>query len=146
MLPIRGKRQRTCIVPSCRQIQKVLLFAEAFRGLRVIAKAQELIRVSDVNVVLVEGNAKWPLDFVRTRVGQKNVPIRRYRKPPRPLEVLRKKIHAKALRHRRKESGGRLHPFWPVTGGFGGKGRWQFRLLPVSHLPRQYGCDPKSDG
>src|SRR5882762_9774154 len=112
MLAVCGKRQGSRIVSSRWQIQKVLLFAEALRSFRVIAKAQQLIHVPDVNVVLVEGNAKWPIHF-----GQEDVPVRRYSKPPRPFEVLRKNIDAKALRHGRKESGGWLHPFWPVAGG-----------------------------
>src|SRR4029077_4662228 len=126
------------------------------------------IHVPDVNVVLVEGNAKWPFhsdhenfallrstgmlriaqhdNIASSGVGQENVSIRRYSKPPRPLEVLRKEIHAKALRHRGKKPRGGFLPVRPVPSGFRGIGWGTPRFLPVGHLPLQYGWNPKSDG
>ena len=115
----------------------MFLFAEALRGFRIVAKACQLVGVPDVNVVLAEGDAKRPLhpvgeDFALLRpagilriaqyddcagsgVGQKNISVWRHREPSRLLEVLRKDIHAKALRHRGKKPRGRLFPAGSVA-------------------------------
>ena len=46
------------------KIEDVLGFAQPLRTFGIVAKAQDLICVRDVNVVIVKGNSEWQIQVV----------------------------------------------------------------------------------
>src|SRR6516225_2124185 len=109
-----------------RKVKDVLGFALAFRGLLVVTEAHDCPGVGDIDVVVMKGDAEWPLqagcknvallrgatmlwvaqhqDFICTRFGNKNVAVRRGSQKTRVFELLGKDADVKAVGNRRQKT------------------------------------------
>src|SRR5467141_3703865 len=145
-------------MPARRQVQKVLLFAEALRRFGIVTKANDFVHISHVNIVFAESDSErpphaahknFPLlrpagmlrvahhdNFSRSGIRKKNISIRRHREQARPFETCREYVHAKPRRHRRQKAGGRFCAARSIARGIGRERRRQLWLLAVRDLRR----------
>src|SRR5712692_6513672 len=76
-------------------------------------------------------------NFACSRIGQKDIAVRRHRQPAWDPEIRREDIHAKSFRYCGQKSRGWLLALRSITRRLGFKRRGQFRLLSVGYLRRQ---------
>ena len=109
-----------------RYIQKFFFFPNPLRGFRVVLVPHNLVRVPDVNIVVMKGDAKRipqtirkrfpllraprvfriPQNLNAPRSGFRNeqISVWRYRQQSRRLEILRVYIDVEPIGYRRQES------------------------------------------
>src|SRR5260370_37984245 len=61
MLPIRGESQGSRVMPARGKIQQMLFLTEPLRCFGIVMKADYLVHVSDIHVVLSKRYAERPL-------------------------------------------------------------------------------------
>ena len=64
------------VITHSRQIEDVLRFAQPFGGFWIIAKAHDLVRISDVNKIVVERNSERQVQMIRKEVARIGVSFR----------------------------------------------------------------------